>query len=98
MITSTQLRTANIIFLEHKKFSEQIPLLQSQISELHNLNSSWKRTDSLRVSQLAFKEQLIDRQNQSIDHLNNTIRKRNNVITYGTITSVLLIAICLFMK
>ena len=47
LITSEQLRETNLIFLEHKQFKQQIPLLQLQIDNLEQINYSWQKTDSI---------------------------------------------------
>ena len=56
-ITSEQLRITNLIFLEHKKFSEQVPLLENKIYNLEQINKSWENTDSIRKSQLLYYDQ-----------------------------------------
>ena len=47
-ITPEQLKTTNLIFLEHKKYSEEIPLLEKKVETLEAINKSWIHTDSIR--------------------------------------------------
>lgn len=97
-ITSEQLKTTNLIFAEHKKFSEQIPLLEQQIINLKQIDESWKRTDSIRKSQLYYYSLVIEDKNKSIEGLNKSLKRRKNTIKYGATVSVLTIILCLFLK
>jgi hypothetical protein len=97
-ITSEQLKTTNLIFAEHKKFSEQIPLLEQQIINLKQIDESWKRTDSIRKSQLYYYNLVIEDKNKSIEGLNKSLKRRKNTIKYGAAVSVLTIVLCLFLK
>ena len=97
-ITSEQLRLTNVIFLEHKKFSEQVPLLRQQITNLEQINESWKQTDSIRKSQLLYCNQVIEDKNKSIEGLNKSLKIKQNLIKYGGTTSVLTIILCLLLK
>ena len=97
-ITSEQLRLTNVIFLEHKKFSEQVPLLQQQITNLEQVNESWKQTDSIRKSQLLYCNQVIEDKNKSIEGLNKSLKRKQNLIKYGGTASVLTIILCLLLK
>lgn len=97
-ITSEQLRLTNVVFLEHKKFSEQIPLLQQQITNLEQINESWKQTDSIRKSQLLYCNQVIEDKNKSIEGLNKSLKRKQNLIKYGGTASVLTIILCLLLK
>ena len=97
-ITSEQLKTTNLIFAEHKKFSEQIPLLEQQITNLKQIDESWKRTDSIRKSQLYYYNLVIEDKNKSIEGLNKSLKRRKNTIKYGAAVSVLTIVLCLFLK
>lgn len=97
-ITSEQLRLTNVIFLEHKKFSKQVPLLQQQITNLEQVNESWKQTDSIRKSQLLYSNQVIEDKNKSIEGLNKSLKRKQNLIKYGGTASVLTIILCLLLK
>ena len=97
-ITSDQLRITNIIFLEHKKFSDQIPLLEKQISNLEEINKSWEHTDSIKTLQLNYYNQEIEDRNKKINDLTKSLNTKKHIIMYGTLISVITIGLCLFLK
>lgn len=84
--------------MEHKKFSQQIPLLEQQISNFETINNSWIRTDSIRKLQLYQSNQIIETQNRSIENLNKSLKCNKNVIKYGGAVSVITIILCLLLK
>lgn len=59
-ITGEQLKTTNLIFAEHQKLSETVPLLKSQITNLELINKSWEKTDSVRRVQLLYYGNIIE--------------------------------------
>lgn len=93
-ITSEQLRTTNLIFSEHKKFSELIPLLQLENSNLRTINNTWVRTDSIKNMQIYNQNQTISEQCKNMDKLKKSIKVRNSVIGISILTTVL----CLILK
>lgn len=97
-ITSEQLKVANTIFIEHKKFSEQIPLLNQQIINLEQINESWKQTDSIKKAQIIYYNQVIEDKNKSIEDLNKSLKRRNSIIKHGGTISLLTIILCLLLK
>lgn len=97
-ITSSQLRTANIIFSEHAKFSKQIPLLEKQVSNLNTINNSWIKTDSIRRKQISQYNLIVEDQNKSIKDLKKSINIKKKVITYGTVATVVTVVLCLVLK
>lgn len=52
VITPLQLKKTNLIFLEHSKLLQQMPLLESQIQNLEKINSDFEKADSVRQVQL----------------------------------------------
>jgi hypothetical protein len=97
-ITSDQLRTANLIFAEHKEYSRIVPLLRQENTNLNLINKSWERTDSLRTVQLYNQDQIIQQQNEQMDKLEKSLRVSQTVggtfIGIGIITVV----VCLLLK
>jgi hypothetical protein len=97
-ITSDQLRTANLIFAEHKEYSRIVPLLRQENINLNLINKSWERTDSLRTVQLYNQDQIIQQQNEQMDKLEKSLRVSQTVggtfIGIGIITVV----VCLLLK
>ena len=96
-ISSEQLRTTNLIFLEHKKLKTQVPLLKTQIFNLEQIDQSWAHTDSIQKDKLrTYEIQVFDR-DQHINYLNKSLKAKKKIIQYGTIGSVLII-LCLLLK
>jgi hypothetical protein len=93
-ITSDQLRTANLIFAEHKKYSELVPLLEKENSNLLTINHTWERTDSINRVQLKQQKQIISEQCYNIDHLKKSVRTSS--IVAGT--SIVITVLCLLLK
>ena len=75
-ITGEQLKTTNLIFAEHQKLSETVPLLKSQITNLELINKSWEKTDSVRRVQLLYYGNIIEDKNRSIEGLNKSLKKK----------------------
>lgn len=88
-ITSNQLRTANLIFAEHKEFSRLVPLIQQENTNLQIINKTWERTDSIKTSQISQQYKMIERQNENIDKLKKSIKVRNTVTGVSLITALL---------
>lgn len=88
-ITSDQLRTANLIFAEHKEFSQLVPLIQQENANLQTINKTWERTDSIKTSQINQQYKMIEKQNENIDKLKKSIKVRNTVTGVSLITALL---------
>ena len=88
-ITSDQLRTANLIFAEHKEFSRLVPLIQQENANLQIINKTWERTDSIKTSQINQQYKMIEKQNENIDKLKKSIKVRNTVTGISLITALL---------
>jgi hypothetical protein len=88
-ITSDQLRTANLIFAEHKEFSRLVPLIQQENTNLQLINKTWERTDSIKTSQINQQYKMIEKQNENIDKLKKSIKVRNTVTGVSLITALL---------
>lgn len=50
-VTKKQIKTANLIFVEHEYMLHKIPLLEQQITNLDSINKTWAHTDSIRTKQ-----------------------------------------------
>lgn len=97
-ITSDQLRTANLIFAEHKELSILVPLLQQENTNLRIVNQTWERTDSLRKSQLYQKNQIISQQTTELDELEKSLHQ--SLVISGSVTGAAIIVtiLCLCLK
>ena len=89
IITSDQLRTANLIFAEHKEFSQLVPLIRQENTNLQLINKTWERTDSIKTYQINQQSKMIERQNENIDKLKKSIKVRNTVTGISLITALL---------
>lgn len=89
IITSDQLRTANLIFAEHKEYSQLVPLIQQENANLQLINKTWERTDSIKTYQINQQSKMIERQNENIDKLKKSIKVRNTVTGVSLITALL---------
>lgn len=89
IITSDQLRTANLIFAEHKEYSQLVPLIRQENTNLQLINKTWERTDSIKTYQINQQSKMIERQNENIDKLKKSIKVRNTVTGVSLITALL---------
>lgn len=92
-ITDKQLKIANLIFLEHEKMSQEIPLLEAKISNLEKIDSIWHHTDSVRS---------INETNYINTILNNNtdiqkLKKEKNILFGTSITGIALFLLSLFL-
>lgn len=97
-ITSDQLRTANLIFAEHKEYSKLIPLLQQENTNLQAINETWVRTDSLKTVQLYHQKQMISQQAQDIEQLNKSLKTSLTVGSTAVGVSIVVTVLCLLLK
>ena len=96
-ITSDQLRTTNLIFAEHKEYSQLIPLLRQENTNLQQINETWIRTDSLKTEQLNKQMKMIQKQTEDLEKLKK--RLSNSIIVSGTAVGVIIVTVvCLCLK
>jgi hypothetical protein len=88
------LKTTNLIFLEHQKYSQIVPLLKEENANLLQINNSWERTDSIRKVQLVNYAYTLEDKDKSIAGLKKSL-KRQKVIFGSTLIGLV---ICLLMK
>lgn len=92
-ITDKQLKTANLIFLEHEKLSKEVPLLNEKISNLEKINSTWQHTDSIRKSNELKYIKTINDNDSKIKQL----KKDKNILLGTSFTSIALFLLSLFL-
>ena len=92
------MRVTKLIFAEHKKLSETIPLLNEEIVNLKLINRSLERTDSIKKLQLTYYGDVIKDKNKSIEDLTRSIKRKQKVVQYGAAGSCVLIVLCLLLK
>ena len=101
LITSEQLKYANLIFVEHKKLLKENQLLNQQVNNYEIKTDYLLKTDSLRVAQLSEYQNMNNSYIQQVEDLNESIKKKNRAITYwkiGGITVSVGLILFLFLK
>ena len=95
-ITSEQLRVTNLIFAEHKKFSEQIPQLELKIYNLEELDRSWQRSDSIKTKEIQFYKYELAESVKKVEKLDVKLsRQRTCTIICGSAVVVVLLTFLL---
>lgn len=97
-ITSDQLRTANLIFAEHKELSTLVPLLQQENTNLRVVNQTWERTDSIRRYQIQRQNQIISQQELDLNKMEKSLNQ--TLIIGGSVTgaAVIVAILCLCLN
>lgn len=96
-ITSTQLKTANLIFAEHQMLKNKVPLLESKITNLEIINSNWERVDSLRSKQILLYQNEIKNKDLIIKNMDKQ-SKFQKWLTGGSILASVILAITCIIK
>lgn len=95
-ITPEQLKTTNLIFLEHEKYTKEVPLLNKKIETLEKINKSWLHTDSIRRINEKQYNIIIKKDSIKITQLQSS-RKKYKVVTKISIILNIILA-CLLVK
>lgn len=95
-ITPEQLKTTNLIFLEHEKYTKEVPLLNKKIETLEKINKSWLHTDSIRRINEKQYNTIIKKDSVKITQLQSS-RKKYKVVTKISIILNIILA-CLLVK
>lgn len=94
IVTSRQLRTANLIFAEHKELSQLVPLLRKENYNLQLINNTWSRTDSIKSMQITQQRLQISEQCKDLSKTKKAMKISCSVAIVATIVTVL----CLTLK
>ena len=95
-ITPEQLKTTNLIFLEHEKYTKEVPLLNKKIKTLEKINKSWLHADSIRRINEKQYNTIIKKDSIKITQLQSS-RKKYKVVTKISIILNIILA-CLLVK
>ena len=95
-ITPEQLKITNLIFLEHEKYTKEVPLLNKKIETLEKINKSWLHTDSIRRINEKKYNTIIKKDSIKITQLQSS-RKKYKVVTKISIILNIVLA-CLLVK
>nr|DAG89733.1 MAG TPA: hypothetical protein [Crassvirales sp.]DAO31257.1 MAG TPA: hypothetical protein [Crassvirales sp.] len=95
-ITPEQLKTTNLIFLEHEKYTKEVPLLNKKIETLEKINKSWLHTDSIRKINEKQYNTIIKKDSIKITQLQSSHKKYKVVTKISIILNIILA--CLLVK
>lgn len=95
-ITPEQLKTTNLIFLEHEKYTKEVPLLNKKIETLEKINKSWLHTDSIRKINEKQYNAIIKKDSIKITQLQSSHKKYKVVTKISIIVNIILA--CLLVK
>ena len=95
-ITPEQLKTTNLIFLEHEKYTKEVPLLNKKIETLEKINESWLHTDSIRRINEKQYNAIIKKDSIKITQLQSSHKKYKVVTKISIILNIILA--CLLVK
>lgn len=87
-VTTSDLKYANLIFVEHDKLLKENSLLYQQVGNYADLNRQLVQVDSLRLQQISEYNKLNQSYVIQIDALNKEVKKKNKTIRYWQIGGV----------
>lgn len=87
-VTTSDLKYANLIFVEHNKLLNENALLHSQVENYIELNKQLVQVDSLRKQQLYEYNKLSQCYVTQMNALNKEVKKKNRAIRYWQIGGV----------
>lgn len=93
-ITPTQLKTINLIFAEHEKWSYEVPLLNDKIKNLSTIIQLNEKQDSLKSKQITILDNQVKLDEKNIKNLN----KKNKVLKFSTFGSIFALIITLLLR
>ena len=88
LVTTSDLKYANLIFVEHDKLLKENSLLYQQVGNYMDLNRQLVQVDSLRLHQISEYNKLNQSYVNQIDALNKEVKKKNKTIRYWQIGGV----------
>ena len=94
-ITPIQLKTANLIFAEHKLLSEKVPLLESKIANLEEVNANLNKIDSLRSSQVTMYKDALEVERKNLTSLKKSLKTTKVIAGSTTLASIILALVCI---
>ena len=88
LITASDLKYANLIFIEHDKLLKENTLLYQQVENYIDLNNQQVKVDSLRIQQISEYNKLNQNYANQINVLNKEVKKKNRAIKYWQIGGI----------
>lgn len=87
-ITASDLKYANLIFVEHKKLIIDNSLLSEQVVNFTKLTDNLEQINELRLREISEYKNLTNSYLNQIDDLNKEIKKKNTTIKYWQIGGI----------
>lgn len=75
-LTVSEVRTLNNILIEHYKWSKQVPLYKYQILNYQKLIENNNKVDSLRMNEIKFLNIQVQKNEETINKLNKSLKVR----------------------
>lgn len=97
LISSEQLKTANLIFNQHAELEYEIGLLEQKLFNYEQMFDNWNIIDSVRVSQIEVLDMVIEDDRQVNAQL-QTALKRQQYVTGGSILVTIILAVLCVIK
>lgn len=88
LITSDQLKYANLIFVEHRKLLEENRLLYEQLHNYQAKTDYLLKIDSIRTVQITNYQRINEAYVMQIEDLNKAIKRKNRTVTYWKIGGI----------
>lgn len=79
-VTASEIKYANLIFVEHKKLIRENTYLCEQVDNLQDLNKENEKLDSLRCEQITEYDRINKDYLHQIDKLSKDLNKKNKVL------------------
>lgn len=87
-VTTSDLKYANLIFVEHNKLLKENSLLYQQVGNYTELNNQLTQIDSLRLQQINEYDKLNQSYVAQINALNKKVKKKNKALRYWQIGGI----------
>ena len=88
-IGTEQLKETNLIFIEHRKLSEENALLYKQLDNFRKSYNILTQIDSTRIKEIAEYKEIVNDRNKQIESLNKEIDAQNKAFKGWRIGSIL---------
>jgi hypothetical protein len=88
LVTVSDIKYANLIFVEHKNLQSENTLLKQQLSNYEELNSELTEIDLLREQQLNTYKKANENYSEQVANLNKQLSNKTNTVKYWKIGGI----------
>lgn len=88
LVTVSDIKYANLIFVEHKNLQSENTLLKQQLSNYEELNSELTEIDLLREQQLNTYKKANENYTEQVANLNKQLSNKTNTVKYWKIGGI----------